>query len=86
LCREERLCGFIAHSEGKLLLHAMEELSRGKGYGKYFWSAACRKIYDQGEKEITSSISASNLPVLNLYASLGFRFEKAFDIYHLLVK
>ncbi len=86
LYRGEELCGFIGHSGGKLLLHALEESSRGKGYGKYFWSAACRKIFDQGEKEISSSISASNLAVLNLYASLGFRFGHATDIYHLLVK
>lgn len=86
LYRHETLSGFVAHSGGKLLLHALDESSRGKGYGKYFWSAACRRIYDQGEKAITSSISASNLAVLNLYASLGFGFGKAVDIYHLLVK
>lgn len=86
LYHDETLCGFIAHSGGKLLLHALNEASRGKGQGKYFWSSACRKIFESGEKEITSSISASNLPILNLYASLGFRFGKAVDIYHLVVK
>lgn len=86
LCRKDMLCGFIAHSGGNLLLHALREDCRGKGWGKYFWSSACRRIFDSGELEIRSSISASNLPVLNLYSSLGFGFGKAVDIYHLLVK
>ena len=80
------LAGFIAHSGGKLLLHAIAEEKRGKGYGKYLWSAACRAIFDKGIDEISSSVSASNLAVMNLYASLGFRFGKAHDLYHLFVK
>ena len=86
LYHEEELSGFIAHSGGKLLLHAIAEEKRGKGYGKYLWSAACRQIFDTGINEISSSVSASNLAVVNLYASLGFRFGKAYDLYHLLVK
>ena len=86
LYREQSLIGFVAHSDGKLLLHAIAAKERGKGYAKYLWSAACRQIYDGGISEISSSISASNLAVVNLYASLGFRFGKACDLYHCLVK
>ncbi len=86
LYRKEELAGFVAFSGSCLVLHAMGQNFRGRGYGKYLWSAACKEIFGRGVAEITSSISASNLAALNLYASLGFRFGKAVDVYHLLVK
>lgn len=86
LYQGETLSGFIAFSGGRLVLHALSAACRGRGMGKYFWSAACREIFDRGAPEITSSISASNLAVLNLYASLGFGFRQAVDVYHLSVK
>lgn len=86
LYHDETLAGFIAFSGSSLVLHAIGASYRGRGFGKYFWSAACRSIFGQGASEITSSISASNLAVLNLYASLGFRFRHAVDVYHLWVK
>jgi len=76
------LAGFIAERQGVLVLHALDERFRGKGLAKYLWSAACRHLFAQGAGELSSSISASNLAVLNLYASLGFRFRHAVDIYH----
>jgi len=76
------LAGFIAERQGVLVLHALHEGFRGKGLAKYLWSAACRHLFAQGRAELSSSISASNLAVLNLYASLGFRFRHAVDIYH----
>jgi hypothetical protein len=33
-----------------------------------------------------SSISAANIPVLNLYSPLGFRFKNPKDIHHMVVK
>lgn len=80
------LAGFICHDAGFLLLHALAENFRGRGKAKYFWSAACSRLFEEGEREIKSSISASNLSVLNLYAGLGFKFGRAVDIYHLYVK
>jgi GNAT superfamily N-acetyltransferase len=77
--------GFIGHSNGCLILHAIAEEHRGKGRAKYWWSAVCRKLLASGHSEISSSISASNLPVLNLYASLGFRFTNPRDVYHLVI-
>ncbi len=76
------LAGFICYSGHRLLLHAMAEAFRGKGLAKYCWSAACRKLFSEGHAEITSSISAANLAVLNLYRSLGFRFRNPVDVYH----
>lgn len=80
------LAGFIAYSENKLLLHAVSEAYRGKGLAKYWWYAVCSELFGAGQKEVTSSISAANMSVLNLYASLGFNFRNPVDIYHRIVK
>lgn len=80
------LAGFIAYSGNKLVLHAVAEPFRGKGLAKYWWGAACAGLFGAGCEEVASSISASNVAALNLYASLGFGFRQPVDIYHLLVK
>jgi ribosomal protein S18 acetylase RimI-like enzyme len=77
---------FFGVSGGKLVLHAVSQKWRGAGLAKYLWSPVCRELFQEGQQEITSSISAANLAVLNLYASLGFGFRNATDVYHLLVR
>lgn len=80
------IAGFIAHRQGNLLLHAIDHTYRGQGLAKYFWSDVCNRLFDTGIAEIRSSVSAANLAVLNLYASLGFSFHHATDIYHRLTR
>jgi len=63
----------------------MGESHRGRGLAKYFWSAVCRHLFAQGQREIRSSISFVNIAVINLYSTLGFRFRKPVDIYHRVV-
>jgi GNAT superfamily N-acetyltransferase len=82
----DKVAGFWGYSNNKILLHALSEEYRGKGLAKYFWSLACQKLFEKGYLELTSSISASNIPVLNLYSSLGFKFRNPVDIYHLLLE
>jgi ribosomal protein S18 acetylase RimI-like enzyme len=79
---ENEIAGFIAHEGGKLVLHALGEKHRGREIARHLWSAVCVDLARRGEEELTSSISATNLPALNLYVSLGFRFRNAVDIYH----
>lgn len=74
--------GFIAHEGGKLVLHALGEKHRGRRIAKYLWSAVCADLVRSGTRELSSSISVTNLPALNLYASLGFRFRNPVDVYH----
>ena len=76
------LAGFIGYSGNNLLLHALAEKYRGRGLSKYWWSAVCTELLAAGHTEVKSSISAGNLAVLNLYASLGFIFNHPQDIYH----
>jgi ribosomal protein S18 acetylase RimI-like enzyme len=81
-----RLAAFIALSGNRMVLHAVAAEHRGKGLAKYLWSAACTHFFESlGLDELESSISPANLPVLNLYASLGFRFGRCTDVYHRLV-
>jgi len=80
------LAGFIGYSGPMLVLHAVAPQYRGKGYAKYWWRLAIDHLIAAGHAEITSSISAANLAVLNLYASLGFSFRHPQDIYHRFVK
>ncbi len=80
------LAGFIAYSGNSLVLHAMAEAYRSKGLAKYWWGAVCNEMLGAGCAEVKSSISASNVAALNLYASLGFSFRNPVDIYHRLVK
>ena len=80
------LAGFIAHSDNKLVLHAVDESHRGKGRAKYGWSAVSAELLAAGHTEVESSISAANLAALNLYASLCFSFRHPLDVYHRLVE
>jgi len=82
LCYNGVLAGFIAYREGSFLLHTIAPEFRGQGLAKYFWTCAIEYLFDTGCEKISSSISASNLAVLNLYTSLGFRFRHSIDVYH----
>lgn len=76
------LAAFIAVEEGTFVLHAVKHSLRGKGLARKLWTPVCRAVYALGFPLIDSSISATNLAVLNLYASLGFQFSKPVDVYH----
>jgi len=76
------LAGFIGYSDNSLILHALSGQYSGQGLSKYWWSAVCGEIFVAGHKEVKSSISATNLAALNLYASLGFSFNNPKDVYH----
>ncbi len=74
--------GFIGEKDGVLVLHAMAAEMRGKGLAKALWTLVIQELFDQGRADLHSSVSAGNLPIVNLYASLGFRFRNPLDVYH----
>jgi len=82
LLYQGELIGFIAVDKNKLILHAITESIRGRGLAKYLWTPVCRLLFDQGYDEIISSVSATNLAIVNLYASMGFHFRNPVDLYH----
>ena len=81
----EELAGFLGYTEHRIVLHALKQKFKGKGLAKFFFSAAIKELFNNGYDELVSSISAANMPVLNLYASLGFRFRNPMDVYHRIV-
>lgn len=85
LYADARLAGFIGYSGNQLVLHAVAAEFRGRGLGKYWWSLAAEALFGAGHHEVGSSISASNVAALRLYASLGFSFLHPQDVYHRLV-
>lgn len=85
LLRGEELGGFIGVSGNSLVLHAIAPSMRGQGLAKYWWHAVIGALFAAGNETVTSSISASNVAVVNLYASLGFSFQHPQDIYHRIV-
>lgn len=80
------LAAFFGFTGKKIVLHAVAERFQGKGLAKYLWSRACSEIFERGHDELCSSVSASNVAIVNLYSSLGFRFRNPIDIYHRMVK
>lgn len=79
------LGGFIACQGANLVLHAVAPAWRGRGLSKYWWRLCIERLLADGHSEVRSSISAGNMAVLNLYASLGFSFHHPQDVYHRLV-
>ncbi len=79
------LAGFIGFQGSSLVLHAIDKKFRGRGLSKFWWCLVIDELFASGHMRIGSSISASNMAVLNLYASLGFSFFHPQDIYHCLV-
>jgi len=86
LYSDDELGGFIGFAGNSLVLHAVARHSRGKGLAKYWWHQVITALLAAGHSSVTSSISASNVAVVNLYASLGFSFQRPQDIYHRVVK
>jgi RimJ/RimL family protein N-acetyltransferase len=83
---QKNMAAFIAIIDNQLVLHAVADKFRGKGLAKQLWTTICKRLFEMNHKEITSSISATNLAVTNLYSSLGFNFRNPVDIYHCLIK
>ena len=50
--------------------------------GRVFWAAVLRHLADRGATAIWAPISVTNLPVMNLYAKLGFKFTECFVQFH----
>lgn len=80
------LAGFIAVDGNRLVLHALGESHRRRGLAKWLWTPVCRSIFEAGYAEVSSSVSATNLAVVNLYVRLGFSFRNPVEIYHRLTK
>ena len=55
-------------------LTAIAPECQGQGYGWRVWRAMLTRHTQEGMRSVSTTITARNIPVLNLYAKLGFRF------------
>lgn len=83
----ERLIGlFIVQAIATHLMYwhltAIAPQWQGRGYGRRVWLAMLRHHQAEGYDTVTTTISARNIPVLNLYAQLNFRFMSPEMTFH----
>lgn len=55
---------------------------QGHGLGKAMWTAMLRRHAREGAAQVRTTISARNVPVVNLYSRLGWRFVDCQMTYH----
>jgi GNAT superfamily N-acetyltransferase len=67
-------------------LTAISPDCQGQGYGYRVWTTMLRKHKMDGFANVSTTISARNVPVLNLYAKLQFRFDPPEMTFHWLQK
>nr|GGG68096.1 hypothetical protein GCM10011398_09920 [Virgibacillus oceani] len=79
---ENRLAGFYAFEDDKVLLLGIKEQFRNKGLAKTFTSQGCKEQFKLGNQKLRTSISAANVASLNLFYSLGFKLTNTIDVYH----
>jgi ribosomal protein S18 acetylase RimI-like enzyme len=68
-----------------LHLTAIAPAWQGKGIGMSAWQALLRREAAEGVTSIETTISGHNLPVVNMYARLGFTFTGARLTFHRLI-
>jgi ribosomal protein S18 acetylase RimI-like enzyme len=73
--------------DGRVYWHltAIHPAWQGKGLGASLWQTMLRRHAAEGATTVETTISAHNLPALNLYARLGFTFPSASLTLHRLV-
>ncbi len=55
---------------------------QGKGMGMSLWQTMLLRHRTEGASFVETTISAHNLPIINLYARLGFSFRSAQMTFH----
>lgn len=66
------------------ILTALDPERTGKGLGKRVWAAMLDYHATNGHSSVVTSISSNNQRILNLYASMNFRFQPPEVTYHYL--
>jgi len=55
---------------------------QGRGLGRRVWSKMMARHKEEGLRRIETTVSAHNVPVINLYSRLGFRFSAPQMTFH----
>lgn len=76
------IAGFMARRADELILAGFAPEFIGARLGSYLWFSACERVRQAGFDEVHTTISTNNMPVMNLYAKLGFRFRNPMYSFH----
>lgn len=87
LSEENRTVAFFINElleDGTCYWHltAVAQDLQNRGYGRRAWLAMLKMMQESGVSHVRTCISARNHRVLNLYASLGFRFPPPLMTFH----
>ena len=66
---------FMTRKSDYLVLGGLSKQCAGKGMGKFFWLSVLEDMLNEGLSQVQTLISVNNIPVLNLYVRLGFKFK-----------
>jgi ribosomal protein S18 acetylase RimI-like enzyme len=78
LHENNQVAGFVAYyiekpQKGQLLLLAVGDNFRGKGYGKTLMQCAMKELLSMGANHITLWTDTDNAPAQKIYKDLGFK-------------
>lgn len=63
-------------------LTAVSPTHQGRGWGRRLWASMIRRHAAAGRHAVRTTVAARNLPVLNLYARQGWRFDHCQMTFH----
>ncbi len=83
LMLRNEIIGFMARQKEHLLLAGFARTYAASGLGDYLWLGVLGAMLTEGVTQARTQISTNNIPVLNLYVRLGFKFKDPTAIFHL---
>ncbi len=82
LQHDDEPISFIARKNNHLILGGFKKKYHLAGLGEYFILSTCSTIKQQNHPTLETLISVNNLPIVNLYASVGFKFRDTRYSFH----
>ncbi|MFQ3543154.1 GNAT family N-acetyltransferase [Halobacillus rhizosphaerae] len=79
---QDETMGFIGCKDEQILLMGVDKKFRSKGLSRPVLIQVCKQLVEDGHDRLTTSISAVNLPSLNLFLSIGFKLRGVEEVYH----
>lgn len=83
LMLRNEIIGFMARRKEHLVLAGFARTYAASGLGDYLWLGVLGAMLEEGVAQAHTQISTNNIPVLNLYVRLGFKFKDPTAIFHL---
>lgn len=74
--------GFFAFKQDYLILAGFARAYANSGLGDFFWLSVMKHLEQHGVTSVHTRVSLNNLPVVNLYARLGFKFRNSALVFH----